>query len=155
MKPLFLLYFVRRFPSHPSTLVFASMTNRVRLPACAPLLSIPLITCLPRSRYVVFFKLFCWAFSPSLLATGDCIGDKSLAPLSVGTSYFIFFNNLTSLLAIILWYVFPRLSSPLVFASVINHLRLSSDTPLISFPLITCPPSLGFLPFLSNCVRRH
>src|SRR5437867_9103279 len=101
------------------------------------------------------FKLFWWTFSPSLLDTSACICDKSLAHLSVGTSYFIFFNNLTSRLAIILWYVFPRLSSPLVLASVINHLRLSSDTPLTSFPLISRPPSLGFLPFLSNCVRRH
>src|SRR2546425_5073777 len=38
---------------------------------------------------------------PSLLGTSACICDKSLAHLSVGTSYFSFFNNLTSRLAII------------------------------------------------------
>src|SRR3989441_7480720 len=38
---------------------------------------------------------------PSLLDTSACICDKSLAHLNVGTSYFSFFNNLTSRLAII------------------------------------------------------
>src|SRR3989442_367942 len=42
---------------------------------------------------------------------------------------------------------------PLVFASVINHLHRSAETPLISVPLITCLPCLSILPFLSNCVR--
>src|SRR5213083_2681936 len=109
------------------------------------------------------FKLFCWTFSPSLLGTGDCIGDKSLAPLSVGTSYFIFFNNLTSLLAIILWYAFPRLSSPLVLASVINHLRLivytsdfisfnnaPSQSRLSSLFKLLCPSTLVFASVINH-----